>query len=600
MRITLAQLDPTVGDLKGNIKLMEKTLSKARRHGADLVIFSELFIAGYPPRDLLDLPPFIKATQRATDQVLKISTKFKNIGILFGNIVQEKNHIYNTAILVANGQIIGQQHKTLLPAYDVFDEARYFTPANFIQPIPFKNEILGISVCEDMWNNANDIGLVKHYDINPISVLAKKGATILINISASPFYINKDKLRYEIIKNYTKKYHLPFIYVNQVGGNDELIFDGKSMAINQHGQLKEYLPGFEEKIITIDSKKLNETPRSNLRGIKRNSPKPPALLRPSPPAGRQGLKGFSAPPFPQRTAEHSTTENRKLPFSPQDKIAGVYQAITLGLKDYFHKTGYRQAVLGLSGGIDSAVTACLAVQALGKKNVLGITMPSMFSSKGSINYSEKLAKNLGIKIKTIPIKKIYDSYLAELKPHFADKPFDITEENIQARIRGNILMAISNKHGSLVLSTGNKSEMAVGYCTLYGDMSGGLSVISDVPKTMVYELARYINRKKEIIPKETIKIAPSAELRPNQKDQDSLPPYNILDGILNLYVDYGLSAKEIAKHGYNLKTVERIIGKINQNEYKRKQAAPGLKITLKAFGVGRRMPIAAKYDFLKY
>ena len=547
MRITLAQLDPTVGDLKGNIKLMEKTLSKARRHRADLVIFSELFIAGYPPRDLLDLPPFIKATQRATDQVLKISTKFKNIGILFGNIVQEKNHIYNTAILAANGQIVGQQHKTLLPTYDVFDEARYFTPANFIQPIPFKNEILGISVCEDMWNNANDIGLVKHYDINPISVLAKKGATILINISASPFYINKDKLRYEIIKNYTKKYHLPFIYVNQVGGNDELIFDGKSMAVNRHGQLKEYLPGFEEKIITIDSKKLN----------------------------------------------------KNLSFSPQNKVASVYQAISLGLKDYFHKTGYRQAVLGLSGGIDSAVTACLAVQALGKKNVLGITMPSMFSSKGSINYSEKLAKNLGIKIKTIPIKKIYDSYLAELKPHFADKPFDITEENIQARIRGNILMAISNKHGSLVLSTGNKSEMAVGYCTLYGDMSGGLSVISDVPKTMVYKLARYINKKKEIIPKETIKIAPSAELRPNQKDQDSLPPYNILDGILNLYIDYGLSAKEIAKHGYSLKTVEWVIDKINQNEYKRKQAAPGLKITLKAFGVGRRMPIAAKYDFLK-
>jgi NAD+ synthase (glutamine-hydrolysing) len=548
MKITIAQLDPTVSDLAGNIKLMQKTLLIAHKNKADLIIFPELFIAGYPPRDLLDLPPFIRATQKATNEVLKISTKFKNLGILFGNIVQEKNHIYNTAILINNGKIIGRQHKTLLPTYDVFDEARYFTPASFIQPIPFKDEILGVSVCEDMWNNTDDVGLVRHYEMDPIDILTKKGATILINISASPFYINKDKLRYQIIKNYTKKYQIPFIYVNQVGGNDELIFDGKSMVVGKDGQLKEYLPGFEEKIITIDSKKLN----------------------------------------------------KNLSFSPQDKVASVYQAISLGLKDYFQKTGYQKAVLGLSGGIDSAVTACLAVEALGKNNVLGITMPSMFSSKGSVSYSEKLAKKLGIKIKTIPIKKVYDSYLAELKPHFANKPFDTTEENIQARIRGNLLMSMSNKYGYLVLSTGNKSEMAVGYCTLYGDMSGGLSVISDVPKTLVYDLARYINRKKEIIPKETIKIAPSAELRPNQKDQDSLPPYNILDGILNLYIDYGLSTKEIAKHGYNLKTVQWVIGKINRNEYKRKQAAPGLKITLKAFGVGRRMPIAAKYDFLKY
>lgn len=323
MKITIAQLDPTVSDLAGNIKLMQKTLLIAHKNKADLIIFPELFIAGYPPRDLLDLPPFIRATQKATNEVLKISTKFKNLGILFGNIVQEKNHIYNTAILINNGKIIGRQHKTLLPTYDVFDEARYFTPASFIQPIPFKDEILGVSVCEDMWNNTDDVGLVRHYEMDPIDILTKKGATILINISASPFYINKDKLRYQIIKNYTKKYQIPFIYVNQVGGNDELIFDGKSMVVGKDGQLKEYLPGFEEKIITIDSKKLN----------------------------------------------------KNLSFSPQDKVASVYQAISLGLKDYFQKTGYQKAVLGLSGGIDSAVTACLAVEALGKNNVLGITMP---------------------------------------------------------------------------------------------------------------------------------------------------------------------------------------------------------------------------------
>ncbi|MCD6471158.1 NAD+ synthase [bacterium] len=546
MKISIAQLDPIIGDIVGNVQKIKETLKTVKEKKSDLVIFSEMFITGYPPRDLLQKKKFIQDIQWANNEVTKISKKFSKIGILFGTVLPTNNSrgngLYNSALLVQNGKVIGRVYKTLLPTYDVFDETRYFDSSPKVDIIPFKNEILGISICEDMWNVSN-LSLKKYYKIDPISVLAKKGATILINLSASPFNIGKEKIRYEIITCHSKKYHLPFVYVNQVGGNDELIFDGKSMVVDKNGNLIDILPGFREKIKTINlNKKLK-------------------------------IKKFIA----------------------QEDIASVYEALVLGVRDYFKKCGFKKAVIGLSGGIDSAVTSCLAVAALGRRNVLAITMPSMYSSKGSVEFSKKLARNLGIEIKKVPIEKIYYSYLNELKKYFQNRPFDVTEENIQARIRGNILMAFSNKFGYLVLSTGNKSELAVGYCTLYGDMSGGLSVISDVPKTMVYKLADYINRKKEIIPKEVIKAAPSAELKPGQRDQDTLPPYNILDQILELYLDKNYSSKEIIRKGFNQKIVNWIIHRVNKSEYKRRQAAPGLKVTTKAFGSGRRMPIAAKY-----
>jgi len=551
MKITLAQLNPTIGDIDGNIKLLKAAILRANRDKSDLIIFSELFVTGYPPRDLLEKIDFVNKTRKSLQTIITLSKQYPRLGILVGTITPTKlnqgNKLYNSAILLLNGKILGQENKALLPNYDVFDEERYFESDPRIKIINFKQEKLGVSVCEDMWNYYDPT--LKHYKIDPIDKLVKRGATILINLSGSPFFIGKERLRYQIIIHHAKKYHLPFIYVNQVGANDELVFDGHSIAVNQNGEVIAALPGFVSKISTIDLK---------------------------------------------------TKIIKKINYQPEADIKSAYEALVLGIKDYFRKTGYHKAILGLSGGIDSALTCCLAAAALGKKNVLGITMPSMFSSKGSVNYSEKLAKNLGVTIKTIPIKKIYDSYLAELKPHFANKPFDTTEENIQARIRGHILMAMSNKFNYLLLSTGNKSEMAVGYCTLYGDMSGGLSAISDVPKTMVYKIAEYINRHKEIIPIETIKIPPSAELRPNQKDQDSLPPYEILDKILELYVDRNCTYQEMINYGLDPATIKWVINKVNRNEYKRKQAAPGIKITSKAFGVGRRMPIAAKYDFLKY
>jgi len=546
MKITIAQLNPTIGDFDGNLKLLIGAMEKARKDKSDLVVFSEMFITGYPPRDLLEYKEFISKAQDVLKKIENISKKYPQLGVLVGTVTPtnqtQGNKLYNSAILIQNGKIIGQQHKTLLPTYDVFDEDRYFASNQNIEVMPFKDEILGVSICEDMWN-VNEATLKKHYLTDPVAVLAEQGATLLINLSASPFNIGKNKIRYEIIKNHIQKHHLPFIFVNQIGGNDELIFDGKSMAFDKKAKLIDMLPAFKEQVKTID-----------LRTKKRKD------------------------------------------FTAENEITSVHEALVLGLKDYLHKIGFKKIVLGLSGGIDSAVTCCLAVEALGKENVLGITMPSMYSSKGSIDYSKKLAKNLGIKIKNIPITNIYNVYLKELKKHFNRKAADTTEENIQARIRGNILMALSNKFGSLVLSTGNKSELAVGYCTLYGDMSGGLSVISDLPKTIVYKLADHINKNRRIIPRETINVAPSAELRPNQKDQDTLPPYKILDAILELYVDKNSSTAEIIKKGFNPQTVKWIIKAINRNEYKRKQAAPGLKITTKAFGVGRRMPIVAKYD----
>jgi len=543
MKVTIAQMNPTVGDIKGNMKKMEDVLSKT---SSDLIIFPELYITGYPPRDLLERREFIKKVQKANHEVTLLSKKYPERGILFGTVLPNKNEygkgLYNSAVLVYNGKILIEEHKSLLPTYDVFDEARYFDPSSEISTVSFKNEILGISICEDAWNDP-DLWLKRNYRIDPIEILVKKGATLLINISASPFSMGKDEIRYRIIRNHALKHKKRFIFVNQVGGNDELIFDGKSMYIDENGNLIDILPSFEEFIKTIDL----------------------------------GLKN-------------------PVPFTPEERISSVYRALVLGLRDYMRKCGFKKAVLGLSGGIDSAVTCCIAVEAMGSENVLGVSMPSEYSSEGSVKDSKKLAENLGIEFKIIPITPIFRSYLSTLKEHFEGRKEDVTEENIQARIRGNILMALSNKFGYLVLSTGNKSELAVGYCTLYGDMSGGLAVISDVPKTMVYELAYYINRESEIIPEEIIKKPPSAELRPDQLDQDTLPPYDILDRILHLYLDQYCTYEEIVKEGLDPETVRWVINAINRNEYKRRQAVPGLKVTTKAFGTGRRMPIAAVYE----
>jgi NAD+ synthase (glutamine-hydrolysing) len=547
MKITLAQLNPTVGDIEGNLAQIKETISKFSKV-SDLIVFPELFITGYPPRDLLEKKIFIEKAQSAVQELAKSSSKHPKTGIILGTPAltgkSTGKGLYNSALLIHKGRILFKQHKSLLPTYDVFDEARYFDSASEVQIIQFKGSALGISICEDAWNEPELWPKGRMYPVDPIEELAKKGASIFINISASPFYMGKEELRYHIIKNHAQKHGCPFVYVNAVGGNDELIFDGGSICVDREGKPIRIFPSFKEHVQTIDMK---------------------------------------------------TSGNPSL-WIPPDKSESVYEAIILGIRDYMRKCGFSKAVIGLSGGIDSAVTACLAKEAIGSENVLGISMPSLFSSKESLEYAKRLAKNLGIQLKVIPISSIYHSYIQSLRKQLGvGKDIDVTLENIQARIRGNILMAYSNKFGYLVLSTGNKSELAMGYCTLYGDMTGGLAVISDVPKTMVYELARFINRKSEVIPSEIIERKPSAELRPDQCDQDTLPPYEILDQILFYYIEKGYSLEDLLKLKHDPKTVGWIIRTVNKNEYKRRQAPPGLKVTSKAFGMGRRMPIAAKY-----
>lgn len=547
MKITLSQLNPTVGDLSGNLSKIFRALEREAHHSSDLAIFPELFLCGYPPRDLLERKAFLQETNAAIEKIKTFSRHFPDTGILFGAPVATGKDfgkgLFNSAILIQNGNIVAQINKSLLPTYDVFDEARYFDPAEEIITVPFKNEILGISVCEDAWNDP-EMWYRRIYTIDPISVLARKGATLFINISASPFNVGKDEIRFRLIKNHVIRHHRPFVFVNQVGGNDELIFDGTSFILNGSGEMVEKLPSFQTAVKTVDLKQ-TEVPKQ---------------------------------------------------FRPMDTIASIHQALVLGLKDYVTKCGFSGVLLGLSGGIDSAVTCALAVAALGADSVWGVTMPSIYSSTGSVEDSRQLAQNLGVKFDVIPIKSVFDAYISALEDQFAEASPDSTEENIQARIRGNYLMALSNKFAHLVLSTGNKSETAMGYCTLYGDMSGGLSVINDVPKTMVYRLAEYINRDAEIIPRAILEKAPSAELRPDQTDQDTLPPYDILDAILDDYLENGLSASEIIKKGFDENIVYFVIRTIDRNEYKRRQAAPGLKVTSKAFGSGRRIPIAAKFD----
>ena len=452
MKITLAQLNPTVGDLAGNFSKLRNVLKQEAVLSPELIIFPELFLCGYPPRDLLERKAFLDAVAATVQKIIILSQKFPDTGILFGAPTRTgKNYgkgLYNSAILVWNGKIISQIHKSLLPTYDVFDEARYFDPAGEICTVPFKNEILGISICEDAWNDP-EMWYRQIYTFDPITALAEKGATLFINISASPFNTGKDEIRFRLIKNHVARHNRSLVFVNQIGGNDELIFDGSSFILNGNGEIVEKLPAFQTALKTVD------------------------LNRAGP------LQAYQ----------------------PLEPISSLYQALVLGLKDYLSKCGFRKVLLGLSGGIDSAVTCALAAAALGPDSVWGVTMPSIYSSTGSVEDSRLLAKNLAIRFDVIPIKSVFDAYITALETQFSGMATDITEENIQARIRGNYLMALSNKYGHLVLSTGNKSETAMGYCTLYGDMSGGLNLINDVPKTLVYRLAEYINRDTEIIPR---------------------------------------------------------------------------------------------------
>lgn len=547
MKIKMIQANPVVGDIEGNLRKVREELERAAQEGIDLLVFPELFLTGYPPKDLLDQIWFLDQVDRAIEKLLGVSLVYPEVGIILGAPVRHNKLIgrglYNAALLIHGGEIKLCQGKSLLPTYDVFDEARYFDPATEIRTVAFKGEVLGISICEDAWNDPEFWPGRRMYRIDPIEVLAEQGATFLINISASPFEIGKAEIRRHLVRQHALRHALPFLYLNQVGGNDELIFDGLSFCVDAVGNLVGVCPAFEECSTMIDTD------------------------------------------APQKIGHVET----------MDRVESVYKALVFGIRDYMRKTGFRRAVLGLSGGIDSALTAVLACAAIGPENVMGITMPSPYSSTGSIEDSRQLAANLNMGFENLPIASIFQTYLAALEDVFRGTSMDVTEENIQARIRGALLMAYSNKFGALLLSTGNKSEMAVGYCTLYGDMSGGLSVLSDVPKTLVYELATYINRTHEIIPQAIIDKAPSAELRPDQKDQDSLPPYPVLDRILAGYIEEGMDADALVAEGLERETVEWVIRTVNRNEYKRRQAAPGLKVTSKAFGGGRRMPIAARY-----
>lgn len=542
MKIALAQINTTVGDLAGNEAKILAAYRRGADAGVDLVVFPELATSGYPPRDLLLRRHFV---QQNLEVLNRLAAATGNTGMLVGFVGRNEQGVgreaTNSTALLQNGKILATRSKTLLPTYDVFDEDRYFEPATENSVTEFNGQKVGLTICEDMWND-EDFWDARRYKKNPPAQLVAAGATILFNNSASPWHLGKNETRYKMLSQLAQKTQRPVIYCNLVGGNDELVFDGASMAFNESGQLIAHGKLFEEDFVVFD------------------------------------LDAAQPVVAPAMCDEEK-----------------VYRALVLGLRDYIHKCGFKSAVLGLSGGIDSALTAVIAVEALGKENVRGVSLPSQFSSQGSLDDARILAANLGIRYDVIAIQPAFEATRKQLAEVFAGLKEDVAEENIQARLRGIILMAMSNKFGSLLLTTGNKSEMAVGYCTLYGDMNGGLAVISDVPKMMVYRISKWVNREREIIPSASITKAPSAELRPNQTDQDSLPPYEILDEILEQYVVNLKGTREIIAMGFDEATVKRVVRLIDLSEYKRRQAAPGLKVTSKAFGVGRRIPIAQRY-----
>lgn len=542
MKIALAQINTTVGDISGNESRIRSAYQRGVEAGAELVMVPELAITGYPPRDLLLKHTFITQNLAALDRLAANTGK---TGLLVGyvgrNEVRPGREVTNAVALLQHGRLQAARVKTLLPTYDVFDEDRYFESAVDNQPVAFNGTKIGLTICEDVWND-EDFWRDRRYRRNPAMELAAAGAQFIFNLSSSPWHLGKNRVRHEMLAWLVTKTNRPLLYCNSVGGNDELVFDGGSLAYGADGRLLAHGQLFAEDFLVVDT----DSPTSVL------------------------------------LAEVADEEK-------------VYQALVLGLRDYLHKCGFTSAVLGLSGGIDSALTACIAVDALGRENVRGISLPSQFSSQGSLDDARAVAQSLVIAYNVIPIQPAFEAVKRQLADVFAGRPEDTAEENIQARLRGVILMALSNKFGSLLLTTGNKSELGVGYCTLYGDMCGGLAVISDVPKTMVYRLARWVNREREIIPEASILKPPSAELRPNQTDQDSLPPYEVLDAILEAYVVEGRSQVEIIEAGFDPATVKRVAHLINLSEYKRRQAAPGLKVTSKAFGIGRRVPVAQRF-----
>lgn len=543
MNIGIAQINAVIGDFPGNVKRLLAAYRECLEAGAELVVTPELSLVGYPPRDLVFKSQFVPKCLQALDY---LAGEVREVPLLVGYV--DHHHpahpgkpFRNAAAWLENGKIQHRIWKTLLPTYDVFDERRYFEPSSACEPIIWNGHRIGVTICEDIWTE-NHLQR-PFYDRDPVAELSAKGIDILLNLSASPFHLGKPLLRRSMIGGIARKVKVPVVYCNSVGANDQLVFDGHSLVTDGNGGISAQFPGFSEAVRVVN------------------------------------------------------------PFSPVENDATLetcdaeqlYRALVLGVRDYVTKSGFSSVCLGLSGGIDSALTAAVAADALGPENVRGLTMPSPYSSRGSVDDSFALAENLGIRCDEVPIRNAFEAVKTTMQPIFEGKAEDVTEENMQARLRGLMLMSLSNKENHLLLTTGNKSELAVGYCTIYGDMCGGLAVISDLPKVKVYEVSRWINREREIIPWNTIDKPPSAELRPDQKDQDTLPPYEILDAILELYVEHQLSADEIISRGYEEATVRWIQRRVDFNEWKRHQAAPGLRVTSKAFGIGRRMPIVQRF-----
>lgn len=543
MKIALAQINVHVGNFAGNLEKMKAAVATAKLQGADIVCLPELATVGYPPRDFLEFEDFVDLAENSIQELAK---EAEGIAIVVGSVsrnpVVEGKDLYNSVYFLAAGEVHFVQHKTLLPTYDIFDEYRYFEPASAWEVLEYKGKRIALTVCEDLWNVGNENPL---YTVSPMDEMMAQSPELILNVSASPFAFDHAADRLRVLKTNVDRYNLPLFYVNHVGAQTELLFDGGSVVLSPDGKIFQEMSYFQEEIRTFDLKAVLEG------GEEREQAK--------------------------------------------DKMMLIHDGLVMGLQNYFGKLGFKKAILGLSGGIDSAVVAVLAARALGKDNVRVILMPSQFSSDHSVNDARQLAQNLGVQYDIIPIESMYESFSMALEPHFWAKPFNIAEENIQARIRGMLLMAFSNKFGNIVLNTSNKSEMAVGYGTLYGDMCGGLSVIGDVYKTEVFELARYMNKDSEVIPENIITKPPSAELRPDQKDTDSLPEYDELDPILYQYIERHQSPQDIIEMGYDEKLVRRILRLVNINEFKRHQTAPVLRVSDKAFGMGRRMPIVGKY-----
>ena len=545
MKIALGQINPTVGDFSGNAQKIIDFAQRARAAGAGLILFPELSVCGYPPRDLVERPAFV-AKNRET--VERIAVETNGIAVICGLVTpahaETGKSVMNSAALLRDGKLAFLQSKMLLPTYDVFDEMRNFAPARQQELFDFCGNRMALTICEDAWNDKH-FWNKRLYGFDPVEALVRSGGNFVLNISASPFWLGKRELRRDMLATIARTDKVPVVMVNQVGGNDSLLFDGSSLVFNREGEVIAQGKSFEEDIVYFDSATLQGEMHEQIEG----------------------------------------------------EEASAYDALVLGTRDYVRKCGFGKVIVGLSGGIDSALTAAIATDAMGAENVVGVGMPGPFSSQGSVDDARALAKNLGIRFELLPITDICKSYLNTLQGVFAGLKEDVTEENIQARTRGSLLMALSNKFNAIVLSTGNKSEIAVGYCTLYGDMVGGLAVISDVPKTMVYRISRYVNTLRPAIPQSSLDKPPSAELRPDQKDSDTLPPYDVLDAILEDYVEDSRSAAEIAKsRGFDLDLVKRVTRMVDRAEYKRQQAAPGIKISAKAFGYGRRFPIAAKSE----